>query len=260
MIARLAMAALFTSSAMLACGLPAHADSGCTVGILFAQLIAVGKTHRYGEYLVQLAPIGRVASDPNGAVGPVSVRIDANSADGTTTTLHADGMVVRSPLSRSEQSMSLLVVLPAANVRWFVMDAVGSGPNTGTCDSHGRYVLAASFYVPGTTFDDGAGWVQANEALPIVLDGPKIVYRATPDNPFDSKFSDETDVGLNVTIGADGKLADARIIRSSGDPRVDEASLNAERASRFTAAHLPASYGGMAVAAEIDDVYVFMNQ
>lgn len=253
-----AIAALLGSFATM---LPAKAGPDCGAGVLFAQLVAVGSAHHYGEYLIQLAPPGGERGYEARAPVPISVTLDASGASGQASPLNAEGVFVTTPVIQASRTNALLVVLPSADVRSFSLVSTGRSTQTTSCSPVKTYDLPAGFAVTHATFDDDAAWVKVASPIAVTLEGPKWTNRSTPDGSgFDSKFSDEADVAMSLVIGDDGSLADATVVRSSGQPRIDAASLEAARESRYSPAHLPAQFGGSPVAVKTFVVYTFMAQ
>lgn len=251
---RLAAAGAAALCFSLAAALPANADSGCGVGVLFAQLVAVGKTHHDGEYVVQAAPLGNALGE---ATTRLSLRLAAESASSGSTILTADGATVGLPRLTGKTS-ALLVILPTSDIRSFSVVSAGANGAERPCSPIAPYDIEVQADAESTTFDDTASWAKVGTVYPVDLDGPTWTYRGTPDaTAFDSTFSDEADVGTTLIIGADGKLKDATVVRSSGQLRADAASIEAARESRFKPAHLPAAFGATAVAVETVVTYTF---
>ena len=256
MIARLA--AFSALSVALSGASPARADTGCGARVLFAQLAAVGRVHHLGEYLIQLTAPESTSGRPS---SPVTVSMSAQDGNGSTTALRVDDVVLTTPLVEAGKTVAILAVVPSTDVRTFSVESVTAGGIVRPCAPAERYDLPMLYRTSKTTFDDDASWVKVDAPVVLLLDGPKWTSRGTPDaSSFDSKFTDEADVYMTLVIDADGSLGDATIVRSSGQPGLDAASLGAARESRFSPAHLPSAYGGGPVTVETSVKYVFMSQ
>ena len=83
---------------------------------------------------------------------------------------------------------------------------------------------------------------------------PRYLERIEPAYPRAARLAGvEGVVRLRLSLDADGRLVSAEVARSSGSPALDQAALDAARASRYE----PARLGAVAVPAETSAAYRF---
>src|SRR5215469_2819938 len=221
----------------------------CKVAISLAELAAIGTAHRYAEYVLFLEPAKNVR-------GPLDVRLTAQTDAGATTPLVVNGFSAGND-SRSHGDKAVLVVLPSAGIRSFVVNSVESAGVEQTC-SNVWFTLSTLTYSTASTFDDSAPSIALDAPTIISLDDADFSYRASPSYPEMAKEENvQGEVVVRVVIGTDGVVDEAWVDQSSGSTDLDAVSVGAARQSTFKPAHLPAIYGGTAVESIYVIVYTF---
>ena len=131
-------------------------------------------------------------------------------------TLDAEGHVVTASIHTSTGSDMLdKAAVDAAEHSTYAPGATNCKPSGGT--------FAVQFSFEGTSPDSNAVCPRA----------ATVAFMARPDVSDLSGLPGEVQVRVDLTIGPDGKLIDARISQSSGNMALDEAALNAARASTY---------------------------
>lgn len=231
---------------------PVRAASDCGFKIEYAELVAVGATHRDALYLISVYTTNGVGSH---------VRFPSGYHFTASTDVGATGMAldmerVSAPVENSLGSAMFLVVLPAPGVRWFTLDSVVDGGNSTICDGE-RYILPPALYSTDSSFDDT---MPALSQLPLItfFQPPDFRRKFEPDYPNAAKDNNlQGDVSIAVTIDATGKTTGVSVVSSSGYRSLDDAAANAARASGFGPPVLPAVLGGKPIAMRFVIIYTF---
>lgn len=231
---------------------PVLAASDCGFKVDYAELVAVGTTHREALYLINVIPrnwTDRPIRFPSG------FHLTAGTDAGSTTALDAEQ--VAPPPDNGWNSAMFLAVFPAPGIRWFTLDSVTADTKSIVCASGQEYVLPDALYSTDGTFDDA---VLAPGPLPLVMpfQPPRWTSKVVPNYPDLAKEdNDQGAVTVAVTIDATGKTSDVNVVTSSGHRSLDDAALDAARASSFGPAIMPAALGGKAMALRFVIDYTF---
>lgn len=224
--------------------------AACRVSIDLAQLVAVGTTHGYGEYLIQFS------AAPASDTGPFTIRFSAGDSAGTTTTLSVDGI---GPGGLWEDTIprDALVVLPAPDIRWFEIETDSTQMGDETCGAATRYVMT-KFFSTREAFDDTAAWVKVGSPVRVVPLSATLANGSQPKYPDLLKEEGvQGDVVVSVLVGPDGRPKDVRVTTSSGNKDLDGVAMDAAGRSAFAPKHLPAAFGGSPVAGFYEITYTF---
>lgn len=228
---------------------PVRAASDCGFAVEFAELLAIGTTHREALYLISVYSHDQT----NNPRFPAGYHFIAGTDGGATTALDEQGTT---PSDNGWGSAMFLVVLPAPGVRWFNLDSVAVDGKSTIC-ADDRYILPQALYSTDGNFDDT---VTAQTPLPLIVyfQPPPFVHKAQPDYPVSARVNNlQGEVSVAVTIDATGKTTDATVVSSSGYQSLDDAAANAARASGFGTPMLPAALGGKPIAMRLVIIYTF---
>lgn len=252
----------------------AGADS-CPVRLAYAGLVGLGKVHGVAEYQLVFAP------DSGYDVGPFRVTMTATMIDGSREDFDVDG-VLTDGSGRSPGSSQLSLYPFATQVASFRIDSTSDWKGSSTCSGITPYPVSVG---PTTSigFDDGSpsAWPLTGRGTIEIVDAV-IAFGQQPDyrtgaNPgripqVDGSLPAEQDIEsppiamsgaaegsstVLVVIDQNGSVADASLYRSSGSRTFDQASVDAARKSKFTAAHLTKAMGGAPIVSAYLIIYTF---
>ena len=229
----------------------ARADS-CPLRLAYAGLVGLGTAHGTAEYELVFAP------DKGDDTGPFSVNITAVMSDGGRVDFVAEGVSTKG--SGMASGTGEVLVFPfAVEARSFRIGSARDWKGLSTCSDDAAYTVGDNGASTRISFDDGprSAWPVKGAGKLDIVDAD-FVNRQEPEYPLEAKTGEiEGDSTILVVINPDGSVADASIYNSSGSGALDQASLNAARASTFKPAHLSAALGGAAITSAYLIVYKF---
>jgi TonB family protein len=208
------------------------------VRITYAELLAVGSQHNTAEYSLVFGPTS-TSTQPS-QLGPYSVEISVENADGTSAQISLSGVTLEEQLAGGSSSLSV-IPLSSDRVRSFHIESAR--------DSSGVVFCSTDDLSAAISFDDGAQsrWPLKTAGEIDIADG-RLVSRANPQYPQMAQNQNVQGlVKVQVVINADGSLGGESIFQSSGSDLLDQAALDAARGSTFAPARLKDSFGGSAI-------------
>ena len=225
------------------------AQPKCRMSLDLAELAAIGATHRYAEYVLHIDPGPKTK-------GTFTLDLTAGTDNGQTTPIVVNGFSA-GPLRNNQGEPVVVVVLPSAGIRWFAIDGDASAAGAETCTDVG-FTMSTLTYSTSASFDDSAPWVALDKPVVVPISDAGFINRVAPDYPEMAKEEDiQGDVSVKIVIGPEGNVEAAWVDESSGSDMLDGASIAAAKFSTFKPPHLPAAYGGQAIASIYIIVYTY---
>jgi len=229
-----------TLALLFAWSTAAPADAGCPINLWMADFRAIGSTHRFAEYVITLGlPSARFNRT-------YSVTFSAGADRGKEqTSFTMDGLRFDPEPSGDAGDAAILVILPAAGIRWVGISRVSDDGGTVTdCSATAPFELSNGLLGAFESFDDGS--IDAT-SKPIVarLEGLQFIKLVPPDYPdqaLDQNMQGEAQVIF--TVHGDGSMSDYAVLRSTGFDLLDQEAVRTAKLVRISPARLPASLGG----------------
>lgn len=222
----------------------------CKVSLDLAELAAIGSTHRYAEYILQIRAL-------KGVTGSLTIRMTAITDAGATTPVVVSDFDADARSRTKGGSPAVIVVLPAAGIRWFAVDSVETNTRNQVC-TNVSYALSTSTYATDSSFDDTAPWVTVNKPIIVRISDADFKNRVSPVYPDMAKeMNIQGDVTVKCIVGPDGNVEDASVVESSGSTELDDAGLTAAQETTYAPAHLPQTYGGLPIGWAYLLIYTF---
>lgn len=211
----------------------ANASAQCPVSIQFAELEAVGKAHRFAEYIAL-------------------VQYDKHDDKAYSVTLSASYGQTGQPaipisvpgLVSAGKDVAFVFVVRNPGIQLVTMSDIQDGLGHHTvCEGDNSFALTGELFGAGTFFDDTSIDLSSGP-LVAPLEGLVAKY-AIPEYPdAASMWNIQGEAAILFTVRADGSTSDFTVFKSSGNSTLDDAGITAAKRSKISPAKLPPALGG----------------